>query len=148
MRAVIQRSQAASVSVDDEIVGFIDKGLVVLLGVAPTDTNKEVRWLAEKIANLRIFRDDADKMNRSLLDVDSEILVISQFTLYGDCSKGRRPNFIKAARPEVAIPLYERFCTELRTLGVSKVATGQFGAMMQVQLINDGPVTFVIDTKE
>ena len=118
------------------------------MGVAPTDTNKEVRWLAEKIANLRIFRDDADKMNRSLLDVDSEILVISQFTLYGDCSKGRRPNFIKAARPEVAIPLYERFCTELRTLGVSKVATGQFGAMMQVQLINDGPVTFVIDTKE
>ena len=137
MRAVIQRSQAASVSVDGEIVGFIDKGLVVLLGVAPTDTNKEVRWLAEKIANLRIFRDDADKMNRSLLDVDSEILVISQFTLYGDCSKGRRPNFIKAARPEVAIPLYERFCTELRTLGVSKVATGQFGAMMQVQLINE-----------
>ena len=148
MRAVVQRSRAASVSVDGEIVGEIDEGLVVLLGVAPTDTPKEARWLAEKIAHLRIFRDDEGKMNRSLLDVGSQILVISQFTLYGDCSKGRRPNFIRAARPDIAIPLYERFCMELHSLGVAKVATGEFGAMMQVQLINDGPVTFVIDTKE
>ena len=147
MRAVVQRSGAASVSVGGEIVGEIEAGLVVLLGVAPTDTQKEVRWLAEKIAHLRIFRDDQDKMNRSLLDVGSQILVISQFTLYGDCSKGRRPNFIRAARPEIAISLYEKFCTELCSLGVAKVATGEFGAMMQVQLINDGPVTLVIDSK-
>ena len=148
MRAVIQRSREASVSVSGSVVGAIDGGLVVLLGIAPSDTEKEVRWLAEKIAHLRIFVDERGKMNLSVLDKKAQILVVSQFTLYGDCSKGRRPNFIKAARPEIAIPLYEKFCSYLGSLGVSKVATGQFGAMMQVQLINDGPVTLIIDTKE
>ncbi|MEC7988199.1 MAG: D-aminoacyl-tRNA deacylase [Myxococcota bacterium] len=148
MRAVVQRSLAASVSVAGTTIGEIDRGLVLLLGVAPTDTPRQARWLADKVANLRIFKDDQGKMNHSLLDTGAQILVISQFTLYGDCSKGRRPNFIRAARPQIAIPLYEQFCAELRSLGVSKVATGEFGAMMQVQLINDGPVTFVIDSKE
>ena len=146
MRAVVQRSGPASVSIGQEIAGEIDSGLVILLGVAPDDDEKKSIWLAEKIANLRIFPDDEDKMNLSLLDVGGQALVVSQFTLYGDCRKGRRPNFTKAARPELAEPLYEDFCQRLRNLGVS-VSTGRFGAMMKVKLVNDGPVTLLIDSK-
>ena len=148
MRVVVQRSKAASVQISEKTVGEISHGLVVLLGIAPTDTKEDVHWMAEKIANLRIFPDDQGKMNLSVLDTNGEILVVSQFTLYGNCRKGRRPNFTGAARPEHAIPIYEYFCSYLASLGISKVATGQFGAMMHVQLINDGPVTLVIDTKD
>lgn len=147
MRTVIQRSKAASVTVDEKVIGAISHGLVVLVGIAPTDTKEDVDWMAEKIAHLRIFSDEEGKMNLSVLDRGGEILVVSQFTLYGDCRKGRRPNFTGAARPEHAIPLYEYFCMRLRELGVSSVETGSFGAMMEVQLCNDGPVTLVIDSK-
>ena len=148
MKAVIQRTNTtAKVVVEGEVVGQITHGLVVLLGVAPNDGEKEMKWLADKIMNLRIFADDEGKMNLSLLDVGGEMLIVSQFTLYGNCRKGRRPNFTGAARPDHAIPLYEYFCHYLGTQGISKVATGQFGAMMQVKLINDGPVTLVIDSK-
>ncbi|MAA77972.1 MAG: D-tyrosyl-tRNA(Tyr) deacylase [Deltaproteobacteria bacterium] len=147
MRVVVQRSKAASVTVLDEIVGSIDFGLVVLVAIAPNDGIKEVEWMAEKIAHLRIFADEQGKMNRSVIDEEGEILVISQFTLYGDCRKGRRPHFGGAARPEHAVPMYEYFCAQLRKIGISSVETGQFGAMMQVQLVNDGPVTLVIDSK-
>ena len=147
MRIVVQRSKEASVTVAGEVVGSIQRGLVVLLAVAPTDTHKEADWMAEKIAHLRIFPDTEGKMNRSVLEEEGEILVVSQFTLYGDCRKGRRPHFGGAARPDTAIPLYEYFCKRLQEIGISSVATGRFGAMMQVQLINDGPVTLVIDSK-
>lgn len=147
MRSVVQRSKAASVTVDEKVIGAISHGLVVLVGIAPTDTKEDVDWMAEKIAHLRIFSDEEGKMNLSVLDRGGEILVVSQFTLYGDCRKGRRPNFTGAARPEHAIPLYEYFCRRLRELGVSSVETGSFGAMMEVQLRNDGPVTLVIDSK-
>ena len=147
MRVVVQRSKEASVKVSDKIVGSIDFGLVVLVAIAPSDGFKEVDWMAEKVAHLRIFSDDQGKMNRSVLDENGGILVISQFTLYGDCRKGRRPHFGGAARPEHAIPMYEYFCAQLRKIGISSVETGQFGAMMQVQLVNDGPVTLVIDSK-
>lgn len=147
MRAVVQRSKEASVSISGSVVGSISSGLVVLLAVAPTDGRSEAEWMAEKIAHLRIFADDQEKMNLSVLDQKGQILVVSQFTLYGDCRKGRRPHFGGAARPEHAVPLYSYFCDRLRTLGVSSVATGEFGAMMQVQLVNDGPVTLIIDSK-
>ena len=147
MRVVVQRTRSASVTVSDTIVGSIDFGLVVLVAIAPRDDHTQADWMAEKIAHLRIFPDGEGKMNRSVLDEGGGVLVISQFTLYGDCRKGRRPHFGGAARPEHAIPLYEHFCAQLRKLGISSVETGQFGAMMQVQLINDGPVTLVIDSK-
>src|SRR5205809_459017 len=132
MRAVLQRVSRARVLVGDEVVGAIEHGLLLLLAVAPEDTETEVRWLADKIVNLRIFRDDADKMNRSVGDVGGGVLVVSQFTLYGDCRKGRRPSFIGAAGPEIAVPLYEAFVNAVRALGVP-VTTGRFGAMMQVE---------------
>jgi D-aminoacyl-tRNA deacylase len=144
MRAVIQRVQRAKVTVAGEIVGEIARGWLVLLGVAPADTQKQVDWLAEKVANLRAFDDPDGKMNLSVLDVGGSMLVVSQFTLYGDCQKGRRPGFTGAAQPAVAEPLYEAFVTGLKMLGIP-VATGRFGADMQVELANDGPVTFVID---
>ncbi len=147
MRVVVQRSKEASVVISGETVGAIDFGLVVLVAVAPNDGPKEVEWMAEKVAHLRIFSDEQGKMNRSVLEVGGGVLVISQFTLYGDCRKGRRPHFGGAARPEHAIPMYEYFCSHLRKIGISSVETGQFGAMMQVQLVNDGPVTLVIDSK-
>ncbi len=147
MRVVVQRSKEASVTIAGEVVGSIDFGLVVLVAVAPSDGHKEVEWMAEKVAHLRIFSDEQGKMNRSVLDEGGGVLVISQFTLYGDCRKGRRPHFGGAARPEHAIPMYEYFCAQLRKIGISSVETGQFGAMMQVQLVNDGPVTLVIDSK-
>ncbi|MBM76355.1 MAG: D-tyrosyl-tRNA(Tyr) deacylase [Proteobacteria bacterium] len=147
MRAVVQRSKKATVHVGEELVGAIDAGLVILLAVAPQDTEKQVVWLAEKIAHLRIFPDEAGKMNLSLLDVGLEALVVSQFTLYGDCRKGRRPNFTRSAHPDIAKPLYEYFCRHLASLSVP-VETGRFAAMMDVQLCNDGPVTLIVDSPE
>lgn len=146
MRAVVQRVSRASVTVEGEVVGRIEAGLLVLLGVTHSDTAEQARWLADKIVGLRIFADEQGKMNRGVADVGGAVLVVSQFTLYGDCQKGRRPSFIKAAPPEVAIPLYEEFINAMRAQGVF-VATGQFGAMMQVDLINDGPVTLILEGK-
>ena len=144
MRAVLQRVRRARVVVGEEVVGAIERGLLVLLGVAPGDTPEGARWLAEKTAGLRVFADADDKMNLSVQDVGGGVLVVSQFTLYGDCRKGRRPSFIGAAPPEVAVPLYEAFVNAVRALGVP-VQTGRFGAMMQVELVNDGPVTLILD---
>lgn len=145
MRAVIQRVSEASVTVDQEVVGRIGAGFVVLLGVEDIDTDNEVAAMVRKIVDLRIFNDDEGKFNRSLMDTGGSVLLISQFTLLGDCRKGRRPSFIKAARPDQAIPLYEAVISGLRVKGVT-VATGVFGAHMDVQLINDGPVTLLVDS--
>jgi D-tyrosyl-tRNA(Tyr) deacylase len=145
MRACIQRVSEAAVTVDGEVTGRIGPGLVVLVGVGPQDSQAEVDWLAEKIVGLRIFADVEGKMNRSLADVAGSMLVVSQFTLYGDCRKGRRPSFTAAAPPELAERLYEAFVARVRALGV-EVATGVFRAHMQVSLVNDGPVTLWIDT--
>lgn len=145
MRAVLQRVSRAKVTVDNTLVGEIGPGLLVLLGITHDDTTKQVQWLAEKIVHLRIFPDEQDKMNRSLLDVAGSLLVVSQFTLYGDCAKGRRPSFIDAAPPEIAIPLYESYVDALRELGAT-VETGRFGAMMDVELVNDGPVTLILES--
>ncbi|HKB36792.1 MAG TPA: D-aminoacyl-tRNA deacylase [Gemmataceae bacterium] len=145
MRVVVQRVRRARVTVGEEVAGEIGQGLLVLLGVTHNDTIDDARWLAEKTVGLRIFADDEGKMNRGVSDVGGSVLVVSQFTLYGDCSKGKRPSFITAAPPEIAIPLYESFVDAVRALGVP-VATGRFGAMMDVELINDGPVTLVIDS--
>lgn len=146
MRAVIQRVSKAQVTVSGEEIGAIGTGLLVLLGIAPDDTEQEGRWLANKLVSLRIFPDEAGKMNLSLAEIRGEVLVVSQFTLFGDVRKGRRPSFVGAAPPELARPLYERFCDALRAEGVSHVARGRFGADMAVSLTNDGPVTLLIDT--
>ena len=145
MRAVVQRVRSSRVVVDGTTVGEIGRGLLVLLGIRTGDTIEQARWLADKLVGLRIFEDADGKMNVAVADADGGVLVVSQFTLYGDCSKGRRPSFIDAARPEVAEPLYEAFADAVRMHGVP-VATGRFGAMMHVELVNDGPVTLVIDT--
>ncbi|MCA9410243.1 MAG: D-tyrosyl-tRNA(Tyr) deacylase [Candidatus Omnitrophica bacterium] len=145
MRAVIQRVSQASVSVDGETVGQIGKGFCILLGIHETDTTKEVDWMVLKIAGLRVFEDDEGKMNRSLQDVEGAALVVSQFTLYGDCRKGRRPSFVAAARPEKAIPLYEDFCKRMEIEGIA-VQTGEFGAKMEVSIVNDGPVTMIVES--
>lgn len=145
MRAVIQRVLEASVSVDGKVVGAIGPGLLVLLGVRRGDTEKDLLWLVDKISGLRIFRDEQDKMNLSVADVEGELLVVSQFTLYGDCRKGRRPGFDQAAPPDEAEALYER-CIQLFRQRGFKTEGGLFGAFMQVALVNDGPVTFVIDS--
>lgn len=147
MRGVVQRVRKASVTVDGEIIGKIEKGLLVLLGVTHSDSEKEVKWLSKKIKDLRIFEDEDGKMNLGLEDIKGDILVVSQFTLYGDCIKGRRPSFIEAAKPEMANKLYEKFIEELKNYNI-KVETGEFGADMKVELLNDGPVTLVIDTPE
>ena len=146
MRAVIQRVTEASVSVDEQVVGQIGPGLLVLLGVGPGDTEREVQWMAKKVSGLRIFQDASGRMNDSALDLNLGILVVSQFTLYGDCRKGKRPNFMGAAAPEMAEPLYESFCEALKELGISDVQRGRFGAMMSVSLCNDGPVTLILDS--
>lgn len=145
MRAVVQRVARARVLVGDEVVGEVSRGLVVLLAIAPADTGVQADWLAEKIANLRLFPDGEGKMNLSVQEVAGGVLVVSQFTLYGDCRKGRRPSFIGAATPEAAVPLYERFATALRAFGIP-TATGRFAAEMQVELVNDGPVTLIVDS--
>ena len=146
MRAIIQRVTRGAVSVDGQVVGAIDSGLVALLGITHTDTPAQGQALAQKIAYLRIFEDDNGKMNRSLLDVEAEILVISQFTLYADCRRGRRPSFTQAAQPDVAMPLLEHFINSLRAVGVRRIAAGEFGAHMLVEIHNDGPVTIMLDT--
>lgn len=145
MRVVLQRVSQASVTVAGETVGQIGPGLALLVGFTTTDDRSVVGWMAEKVVGLRIFEDDEGKMNRSLADVDGQALVVSQFTLYGDCAKGRRPSFIRAAGPDRAIPLYEAFVEELSRLVPSGVQTGRFGASMSVALVNDGPVTLSLE---
>ncbi len=144
MRAVVQRVSAAQVRVDGKVVGKIGDGLLILLGVAPTDTETEVAWMVEKCAGLRIFQDDEGKMNRSLEDTGGAALVISQFTLFGDCRKGKRPSFVGAAPPEMAEELYEWFAAKMRERGI-QTETGIFAARMEVELTNTGPVTLIID---
>ena len=145
MRAVLTRVSRASVTIDGRVAGQIGRGFLILLGVGQIDTEAQCLKLADKLTGLRIFDDDNDKMNWSLTDVGGEILVISQFTLYGNCKKGRRPEYLAAARPELAIPLYEKFVQACRDKGFH-VETGEFGADMQVESVNDGPVTLVVDT--
>lgn len=147
MRVVVQRSKSARVTVDGEITGQITKGLVLLVGVTHGDTTEDAAYLADKIINLRIFEDSDDKLNLSLVDIGGDILSVSQFTLYGDCRKGRRPNFMEAARPDHALRLYEEFNALLREKGI-RVETGKFGAMMDVELTNDGPVTLILESKK
>lgn len=144
MRVVLQRVSQASVSIDGIRAGAIERGYLVLVGFAPTDTRAEVTWMADKITGLRLFADPEGKMNLDLAAVEGAVLLVSQFTLYGDADKGRRPSFIGAARPEIAIPLYESLIAALRDRGLT-VATGEFGADMQVALINDGPVTLLVE---
>jgi D-tyrosyl-tRNA(Tyr) deacylase len=147
MRAVVQRVSEASVKIEGEEVGRIGHGMLVLLGVGRDDESKDAAYLAEKVVHLRIFADEQDKMNRSLLDVGGGLLAVSQFTLWGDCRKGRRPSFVAAAEPEKAEELYDAFIQSARNLGVT-VATGRFQEMMQVSLVNDGPVTLLLDSKK
>lgn len=147
MRAVVQRATRAKVTVNDKLVGEIGNGLVVLLGIARDDTKLDAAYLVEKITALRIFDDDDGKMNLSLKEVNGGVLVVSQFTLYGDVRRGLRPSWIEAAAPEVAQPLYEFFVRQMR-VAVDDVATGSFRAMMQVELVNDGPVTILLDSKK
>ena len=147
MRAILQRVRHAKVSVGDETVGEIGKGWLVLVGITHLDTSRDARYLADKILNLRAFEDDAGKMNLSVLDLKGDVLVVSQFTLYADCRKGRRPSFVDAAPPGVARPLYEALVDNLKHSGL-KIATGRFQAEMQVNLVNDGPVTLIIESPQ
>lgn len=147
MRAVIQRVKQASVTVHGEKISEINQGLLILLGMEHEDSQEDVLWLCSKIIKLRIFEDEGGAMNKSLLDIDGEVLVVSQFTLHASTKKGNRPSFIKAAKPDVAIPLYQMFISQFENDLGKKISTGIFGAMMQVSLINDGPVTISIDTK-
>lgn len=144
MRVVLQRVSQASVSIDGRVAGSIGRGFCLLVGLTHTDTGATIDWMAEKVAGLRLFSDGDGKMNLGLDEVDGGVLVISQFTLYGDAAKGRRPSFIDAARPETAVPLYQRFIAALRARGL-EVATGEFGADMQVEIHNDGPVTLILE---
>lgn len=145
MRAVVQRVSRAAVLVEDQTVGSIGEGLVVLLGIHTDDGDREARWMADKIVNLRIFADESGKMNRSLVDIGKEMLIVSQFTLYGDCRKGRRPGYSTAAPPEKAEPVYRNFIELVKNHGI-KVASGQFQAMMEVSITNSGPVTLLLDS--
>ena len=147
MRAVVQRVKKGSVEIEEKVVGKIEKGLVILLGVGKNDTEKEVEYLAEKIVNLRIFEDKEGKMNLSVKDITGQILVISQFTLYGDCKKGRRPSFIFASFPDKAVKLYDYFVKFIKNYGL-KVETGQFQARMLVKIFNNGPVTILLDSEK
>ena len=147
MRVVIQKVTQASVSIENQIEASIDKGLLVLVGIEDGDTNEDIAWLSSKIVNLRVFDDANGVMNLSVKEVEGEVLIVSQFTLHASTKKGNRPSYIKAARPEVAIPIYEAFIKQIESLLGKRVPTGQFGAMMQVSLCNDGPVTIFIDTK-
>lgn len=147
MKAVIQRVSHSSVTIDNQIVAEIQKGLLILIGIEEADSQEDIVWLTSKIANLRIFEDENDVMNLSLKDIDGNAIVVSQFTLHALTKKGNRPSYIKAAKPDIAIPLYENFVAQMELEIGKKVQTGQFGADMKVSLINDGPVTIIIDTK-
>lgn len=147
MKAVIQRVSKASVTVEAEILAVISNGMLILLGIEVEDTQEDILWLSNKIANLRIFSDENDVMNLSLKDADGDAIVVSQFTLHASTKKGNRPSYIKAAKPETAIPLYEAFVKQLESDLGKRVSTGRFGADMKVELLNDGPVTIIIDTK-
>ena len=147
MRVVLQRVKEASVTVERETIANISHGLLILLGIESEDSEEDISWLTGKIARLRIFSDEAGAMNNSILDSGGDMIVVSQFTLYANTNKGNRPSFIKAARPETAIPLYEKFVSEMEKMIGKEVQTGEFGAMMDVALINDGPVTIIIDSK-
>jgi D-tyrosyl-tRNA(Tyr) deacylase len=147
MRGVVQRVKRASVSVDNKIIGEIENGILLLLGVENTDDEKDLEYMADKVPNLRIFEDENGKMNKSLTDVNGGLLVISQFTLLGDARKGRRPSFIQAAAPDKAVPMYESFIDKMKEKEI-KTQCGEFGADMQVELVNDGPVTILLDSKK
>jgi D-tyrosyl-tRNA(Tyr) deacylase len=147
MRVVIQRVAKASVTIDGKLYGEIGDGLLVLIGIADADGDEDINWLSNKIINLRIFNDDNGIMNRSVLEISGEILLISQFTLHANTKKGNRPSYIKASKPEIAIPLYEKMIQQLRNDLGKNIATGIFGADMKVELLNDGPVTIIIDSK-
>jgi D-tyrosyl-tRNA(Tyr) deacylase len=148
MKVVIQRVLEASVTIEGQLVSEIKKGLLILLGIVNEDTNEDIEWLSKKIANLRIFNDENSIMNTSLIDIKGDAIIVSQFTLQASTKKGNRPSYIKAAKPEVAIPLYKQFVTQFETELNKKVGTGEFGADMKVALINDGPVTIIIDSKQ
>lgn len=147
MKVVIQRVSQASVVIDNKIVGQIGTGLLILLGIVEEDTTEDIEWLCKKITNLRVFPDDNSVMNKSVLQIDGDILLVSQFTLHASTKKGNRPSYIKAAKPEIAIPLYHKFTKGLSNVLSKEISTGEFGADMKVQLINDGPVTIIIDSK-
>ena len=147
MRIVIQRVSSASVTIDSKIVADIQKGLLVLVGIEDADTQDDINWLCQKISNLRIFGDENDVMNLSVKDIDGDIIVVSQFTLHASTKKGNRPSYLKASKPEVAIPMYENFVSQMEKELGKKVQTGIFGADMKVALLNDGPVTIIIDSK-
>ena len=147
MRAVIQRVSKASVTIEGDLVANINSGLLILLGIVEQDTQEDIDWLVNKISNCRIFNDDNQVMNRSLIDINGEALVVSQFTLHASTKKGNRPSYIKAAKPKIAIPLYEAFVKQIQSVLAKTVQTGQFGADMKVELLNDGPVTIIIDSK-
>ncbi len=147
MRAVIQRVKKATVTIDEKTFSAIQHGLLILLGIEETDTQEDISWLSQKIALLRIFADENDLMNKSVTDVHGEIMIVSQFTLFASTKKGNRPSFIRSAKPDIAIPLYENFIGAVQQLTPNTVQTGVFGADMQISLINDGPVTIIIDTK-
>lgn len=147
MKIVIQRVSKASVTIHQNKVADIQEGLLILLGIVNDDTQQDIDWLVRKVLNLRIFNDAHDVMNKSLIDVDGDVLVVSQFTLYASTKKGSRPSYVKAAKPEVAIPLYHQFVSSLETALNKKVQTGEFGADMKVELLNNGPVTIIIDSK-
>lgn len=147
MRVVIQRVQHASVTIDGNLTSKIGKGLLILVGIEDRDTQEDIEWLCKKIAHLRIFDDENGVMNKSVVEVDGEILVVSQFTLHASTKKGNRPSYLKASKPEYAIPMYESFCSEMGLQLGKEVQTGTFGADMKVELLNDGPVTILIDTQ-
>ena len=147
MKVVLQRVTSASVIIESKIVAQIDNGLLVLVGIEDADTQEDINWLSQKIANLRIFADENDVMNCSVKDIQGDIIVVSQFTLHANTKKGNRPSYIKASKPEIAIPLYENFVLQIELELGKKIQTGQFGADMKVDLINDGPVTIIIDSK-
>ncbi len=147
MRAVIQRVSNASVTVEGQKIGEISKGILILLGIENADTTEDIQWLSKKIVNLRIFDDENGVMNKSLIDIKGEALIVSQFTLHASTKKGNRPSYIKSAKPDISIPLYKQFIQQMELDLGKKVATGKFGADMKVSLLNDGPVTILIDTK-
>ena len=147
MRIVLQRVTEANVKINESIKGSIDKGLLLFLGIEAEDSEEDINWLVQKVSNLRIFEDENGKMNLSVKEIEGEVLVISQFTLFASTKKGNRPSFIKAAKPEIAIPLYEQFLQKIKSVSNLKVESGEFGADMKVSLCNDGPVTILIDSK-